>query len=421
MRASDILFLSLRHWREKRLRVFLLMLAIAIGVASVIALTSQTAGVQQSVVRSLQTLGPTSIVITPFGRTQLTDADVAMISSLPNVEAVIPMVSTRAYMTVSGQDVELTVIGVRPEQLPLLLGELRLIEGQPYPPTTAPIGLAGYDVTFPPSAGGNRQVFVNQPLILEQRFQTFSRRITVIVSGVLDRYGASAFVSIDGSVFLPLDAVKTLTNRRDYNLILVRASSVDYVQDLVDQLTVMYGNNARIVSVQALSETVGGIIASFGLLLASVAAISLAVAGLGITNIMVISVVERTKEIGVMKAFGYRDREVLMIFLTEAFLIGVFGGLLGIAIGSVGSYLLPSVLTSFAPRVPAGGPVRGAGGFGGPPFGGTSQTSLQITPVISPEMTLMAFGFALMISVLAGIYPAWRAGRLDPVKALRYE
>jgi putative ABC transport system permease protein len=260
---------------------------------------------------------------------------------------------------------------------------------------------------------------VAQPVLVEQSFQAFSSRIPLIIIGVLDRYDASAFISIDNAFFVSLETARTLTNQRYYNLILVRADRVENVQSVVDQLTAIYGERARIIALQTLSSTISGIIGQFSVLLGSVAGISLTVAGLGIMNIMLVSVIERTKEIGVMKAVGFRDREVLSVFLLEALMVGVFGGVLGIALGVVAAYGLPALLggslffgQGFRP------PARG--GFGPPGFGGQSA-SITITPVIPLDTVAIAYGFAILVCLVAGIYPAWRAARLDPIKAIRYE
>jgi putative ABC transport system permease protein len=120
-----------------------------------------------------------------------------------------------------------------------------------------------------------------------------------------------------------------------------------------------------------------------------------------------------------MKAVGFRDREVLSVFLLEALMVGVFGGVLGIALGVVAAYGLPALLggslffgQGFRP--PAGG------GFGPPGFGGQTA-SITITPVIPLDTVAIAYGFAILVCLVAGIYPAWRAARLDPIKAIRYE
>jgi putative ABC transport system permease protein len=422
VRLDDLFKLSVKSWGERKLRIILLMIAVSIGVASIIALVSQTTGVQQSIINQLQTLGPTSIIVTPSGRSQLTDADVALISSLPNVDTVVPMITYRVYTSRAGQDVELTLVGIEPARLSDLLGDLRLVEGTIYPSGLTPIGVAGYDAAYPPTLGGTQVVFVNQPLLVEQRAQTLSRRTTILISGILDKYGASAFISIDSSIFMPIQVLKIITNRNDYNLILVKADSVENVESVVDQLTTIYGERARIIALQSLTSTISSVITQFGLLLGSIAGISLTVAGLGIMNIMMISVIERTKEIGVMKAVGYRDGEVLLIFLVESFMVGILGGLLGVALGVAGSYLMPSIFSSFF-RVPSGGAsAASTRAMRASPFGGTQAASMfSFTPVISPDIVLIAFSFAVVVSVLAGIYPAWRASRLDPIRAIRYE
>jgi putative ABC transport system permease protein len=143
------------------------------------------------------------------------------------------------------------------------------------------------------------------------------------------------------------------------------------------------------------------------LFLTAIAAISLLVAGIGIMNIMVVSLMERTREIGILKALGMKSRTVLSIFLSEAVIIGVMGALFGLGSG----WLLANVVAR----------VFGSGvGFMGPGTqGGAGQFAL--TPVITPMVFLGAFVFGIAISVIFALYPAWRASRLKPVDALRYE
>ncbi|MEM2614045.1 MAG: FtsX-like permease family protein [Nitrososphaerota archaeon] len=217
-------------------------------------------------------------------------------------------------------------------------------------------------------------------------------------------------------------------------LVELRRNKIGFIfqtYNLLSQLTslenvelplIAQGVSPRVMALQSLASTISSIIGQFGLLLGSIAGISLTVAGLGIMNIMMISVIERTKEIGVMKAVGYRDREVLLIFIVESFMIGILGGLLGIGLGTAASYIMPSLLGTLF-RAPTGGAAPASTrGFSNPQFGGTQVSSMfSFTPVISPEIVFTAYGFAIMISVIAGIYPAWRASRLDPIRAIRYE
>ncbi|MEM2690011.1 MAG: FtsX-like permease family protein, partial [Nitrososphaerota archaeon] len=192
-------------------------------------------------------------------------------------------------------------------------------------------------------------------------------------------------------------------------LVELRRNKIGFIfqtYNLLSQLTslenvelplIAQGVSPRVMALQSLASTISSIIGQFGLLLGSIAGISLTVAGLGIMNIMMISVIERTKEIGVMKAVGYRDREVLLIFIVESFMIGILGGLLGIGLGTAASYIMPSLLGTLF-RAPTGGAAPASTrGFSNPQFGGTQVSSMfSFTPVISPEIVFTAYGFAIM-------------------------
>lgn len=427
MRIQDTLWLGFKGLRERKLRAALTIFSVVIGVASIIALVSQTAGIEVSILNSIQTLGPTSIMVTPRA-SQLTQVDVAKISSVPGVSAVIPMVTERMILSRLGQSTPVTVIGVNSEELVSLLGEVRLIDGAVYPVTNAPLAVVGYNLAFPVSQGGSQTVYTGQPMVLEQQFGQSSRRVTLQVTGLLDRYGSTPLIQADDAVFLPLDAVMRMSNRRSFNILLVRAVDVGHVDSVTEFLTNIYGNSAQIITIQQLTQTVSSIIGQFGILLGAVAAISLTVAGLGIMNIMLVSVFERTREIGIFKAIGFRDRDILTLFLSEAAIIGIAGGITGVLTGSALSSIIPSLLTSLfaqggqAPPA-AAGPRQGQQGFGsqmgGSPFGGSA--TMSYTPVIAPEIIALSLLIAVAVSVVAGLYPAWRASRMEPIKALRYE
>jgi putative ABC transport system permease protein len=146
------------------------------------------------------------------------------------------------------------------------------------------------------------------------------------------------------------------------------------------------------------------------LVLVGIAAISLLVAGIGIMNIMIVSLIERTREIGILKALGMKSRTVLLIFLSESVIIGVIGGAIGIGLG----WVLANVV---AVLFSGGGPFGGVGGGQGAGAG----AAMNITPVLTPVVILGAFGFGIGVSVIFALYPAWRASKLKPVEALRYE
>jgi len=419
MKFNDILWLGFKGLRERKLRTLLNILSVIIGVGSIVALVSQTTGIQVSVINTLQSLGPTSILVIPRTQ-QFTQADVVRIMTIPGVETVIPILSSRMTLYSLGQPTEVTVYGVDSEGLIALLGEIRMLDGTIYQPTSSPLAVVGYRNTFPTTQGGAQAIYVGQPLVLEQKIGQYSRRITLQVTGLLASYGSTLTISIDDAIFISVDAAKKLFNRRNFNLLLVRAASVDEVNSVQDFIATIYGNNAQVLTIQQLTQTVSNIIGQFSILLGSVAAISLTVAGLGIMNIMLVTVLERTRVIGILKSIGLKDRDVLGLFLSEALIIGAAGGILGILTGYAASQALPSIVSSFTQG--SATQVRGmmpTGSFGTATAGGTFLSSY--TGIVTPDIVIVSLTVAIGVSIIAGLYPAWRASKLDPIKALRYE
>jgi putative ABC transport system permease protein len=146
--------------------------------------------------------------------------------------------------------------------------------------------------------------------------------------------------------------------------------------------------------------------------LAGIAGISLVVAGVGIMNIMIVSLIERTREIGILKGLGMHSRTVLGIFLSEAMMVGLLGGIFGVLAGVVVGNLIGTGLSSMNFSSGLGGMSSFRGGFSGLP---------AITPIVSPDLIIGALAFGVIVAAVFGLYPAWRASKLRPVDALRYE
>ncbi|MEM1986253.1 MAG: FtsX-like permease family protein [Nitrososphaeria archaeon] len=411
MRIEDVLWLGFKSLKTRKVRGALTILSVVIGVASIIGLVAQTAGIQASVLKTLQALGPTTLLITPARTTTLTQADVARIMSIPGVENIVPVVSAQMRLAKANEMVQVSIIGVDSLGLQTLLGEIKLLDGEIYSPSATPLAVVGNSIAFS-STQQTQEVYVGQPIILEQQLGSSTRRITLQVAGVLEKYGASAFLSIDNSIFIPIEYAMNILNRRSYSYIIVKAANVESVNTVSDYLTTIYGRGINILNVQQITQAVSTIMGFFSILLGSVAAISLSVAGLGIMNIMLVSVYERTKEIGLLKAIGFKDRNILIIFLSEALIIGLIGGILGLVAGAAASQVVPTLISTYfnTSSVSSNNPMAAQG-----------IASFTYTPIITLDLVGVALLTAISVSVFSGLYPAWRASKMEPIKALRYE
>lgn len=434
MNLNDILWLSYKDLKEKRVRTVLTIAMVMIGVAAIVALTSITAGISASITSELQSLGPTSIILQSTKATGFTGADTSLLSSLPNVTAVIPVVEGSATITTSSGNLTATLIGISAEGLQQFVGgNVSLYQGTIYSDSIAPEMLVGHSIAFPSSSAGAQSVTVGQPLSVTFGGGRSAYHYTVPATGILNAFGSS-IVPIDTSLITSLQAAETLLHRSSYSTILVKASSTASVAPLSSEITNIYGSSVNVLTTQQILATVSTVIGGISLLFSIIAGVSLLVAAIGIMNIMLIAVFERTHEIGIMKSVGFRNRNILSIFLFQALIIGVVGGVAGIGSGAVVSYGL-SVLSNHSSATPTsqtasptragavgGGAVYVSGGDSrgsGSPAQPTSSTSFSFRPAFPPLTILTAMVVAVLVSVAAGIYPAWRASKMEPIDALR--
>jgi len=411
MKASDTLGWGIRGIKQRKLRAVLTILGIMIGVASVVALVSQTQGIQYSIIDQVNKLGPTSINInTRSTSVILTQSDVDRISQMPGVDYVIPIVTSTIRVYGTGPAKTFTLIGVDPAQWDLLIEDTSFEEGHMFQAMSYSEAVIGYGVHYPQDLSVT-YLNVGQSVSAEVGLVNPVRKQLQII-GALDVYGATSAVSVDDTVFMPLKGAMSILGTTSYTQLIVKATDVDSVDSVVDTIRASYGRQLSIITVKQITQIVSTITDQLTLLLGAIAAISLLVAGLGIMNIMFVSVIERTREIGVLKALGFKGKNVMRIFLSEAAIMGVIGGILGVATGTAMSYLIPIALS----RV-LNSNANNSFGMSGGSFG--TSGSFSYTPIISPEIIALVMVFALGVSILAGYYPARRASKMDPVVALR--
>jgi len=415
MRAKDMIILAYKSLWTHKLRTSLLILSVIIGVAAIVALTAQTEGIGKSIISSLQKLGPDTLIFNVFNR-RLTDADVALIRSLDGVRDVIPIIRSEASVNIGGNIVSATIYGINIEDLEKLLGDIKVINGEIYQDSSAPMALVGYQLAYSNSSD-TPMIIPGQMILVATRggfFSTSSATASLIVSGVLDSYGSMFLISPDTSIFISLQAASKMLRRTWYDMLIIKVSDPSYLDMVSETLRNIYGSTASVTSPTQIIQTTQNIVIQLSILLGGIAAISLATASLGVLNMMIVTVTERTREIGTLKALGFKDRHILMQILFEGLIIGLVGGVLGVIIGVAVSYMLPNILGGSLFRG-FRAPMNIAGrGFGG-------GVAFSYTPYINPLMMLVAFALAPTVSVISSLYPAWRASKMDPVRALRYE
>jgi putative ABC transport system permease protein len=395
----EVVRFALRGLSANKLRSALTMLGILIGVAAVILLVAVGNGSAKAISDRIEALGTNTITVMSAGRggststaltTTISDALVDK-ELAPDVASVSPVVSASATVTFEGTDHEVSsFVGTTPSW---------------FAASNTPVG-AGSGFTADDEAQGRRVVVLGQT-VAEELFpgtDPLDKQVTVggalfTVVGVLAEKSSTGFQDSNDTAIAPLTAVRqVVTGYGALNSILVEATSpdkVDAVQSEVatilnQRLDVAAGSTTtpyRIQNASQLLATQTETADTFTTLLGAVAAISLLVGGIGITNIMLVTVTERTREIGIRKALGAPRRVILTQFLIEATLLSVLGGALGVAAALIGS----------------------------------SFEIVGVKPVIVPSSIGLALGVSIAIGLFFGGLPASRAARLRPIDALRYE
>jgi putative ABC transport system permease protein len=396
--------LSLRAlWRNKS-RASLTALGVIIGVASVIAMVSIGAGAQQRIAAQLESMGTNSLMIrsgsvtrggvrTGAGTTDtLSYADAEAIRDLPGVVAVAPTVHSAVQARYRGTNWGTAVQGVTPDYF--AVSSWSLAEGEYF--TDRHVTSAAHVCVLGQTVA--RELFglanpVGESIVI--------KGLACRVLGVLTEKGASAWGSDqDDQIFAPLTTVqRKIMGITHVDHIEVQTTGREAAYQVIKEIKRLLrqrhriqaeqGDDFRIHNRAELAKTSEESAQVFTYLLGSIASVSLLVGGIGIMNIMLVSVTERTREIGIRMALGARRGDILWQFLLEALVLSGAGGLLGILLG-LGSALVLSRLSTF--------PIA-----------------------ITPWAVVLAFSFSVLVGIFFGLHPARKASRMKPIEALRYE
>jgi putative ABC transport system permease protein len=406
MLFGEIISVALGALRANKLRSLLTMLGIVIGVAAVIAMVALGTGAQRAVRERITALGTTLVTVRPGQQrgmgvviadqqTKLTMRDAAALEErAPNVIAVQPEMSRTFQVTYLNRNTSTQIVGTTPNYLEVRKYRIetgRMFtraedEGKQRVAVIGPAVASALGVETP-------QALVGEPVRI--------RGIQFTIVGVLESKGqAMGFMNPDDQVLIPLNTARFRVHGSDrLRSISVLAASEDKIPDAMADVQKVLRREHRLrpnqpddfqMNSQAdFLSTLGETTQVFTFLLSGIAAVSLLVGGIGIMNIMLVSVTERTREIGIRKALGATRRNVLLQFLIEAVVLCCMGGIIGILVGSAGAMVM-------------------------------SRTAGWNTQV-SPGAIGLAFAFSAIVGILFGVWPARRAAVLDPIVALRYE
>lgn len=416
MKTLDTFRLSLSHVRKSKMRSWLTIIGIVIGVAAVVAIISIGQGMQESVAARLGSLGADLITVTPgfsrassgehfdggrsssSGTTNLTDKDVNVIKQVPGVLYVNGMVSGRSDMILGTEKTSVSITGIDPAVWRSMV-TTGLEAGRYIQPGDSNAVVIGYSLAH--------ETFM-QPLTLNRPVTIGGKTFKVV--GIFVQSGGGFGGGSDTAVYMPADyardVITTNISRNTFSSIMIKVSDPNLANqvasDIITKLMSSRHVNSRtrdftVIEFAVIQQQITSVVQTISLFLAAIAAVSLIVGAVGIANTMFMSVMERTRQIGLLKALGATDGEVMKLFLMESGLFGFVGGVIGIITGVLISVIISAV----------GLMAMGPGG--------------SMSTVVSPQLLIFALAFSIFVGVISGVAPARSAAKMNPVDALRFE
>jgi putative ABC transport system permease protein len=402
----DSFSLTYRNIKERKARSALTILGIMVGIGAVIALISIGFGMEESITGELVEMADV-IMVTPGGVElgsigafgSFTDRDLEAVDRIAGVKDAVAMRGEMEEVEYRGEKFMVQVIGIDPRDITAVFGETVQLEEGSGTGTEAP-GRAlrdndhkaceiGYSVAkdyFDDEIGVNDRITING-----SKFR---------VIGVLAKQGGFRS-DVDSSIYVTTRDSVTILDNEDTSTIFVRVRDIEDAEEIAAEIEERIDDNHKLddfTSAMTMGSVIEQLQSIFGILqavLIAIASISLIVAAMGIMNTILMSVMERTHEIGVMKAIGAKNRNILLLFLLEAGVVSAIGGVCGCIIGVIGAQAIS--------------------------FGIQTAFDVEIAAVVKPEVLLGGVAVAMLVGILSGLYPARKASKMSPVEAVRYE
>jgi len=398
----ETLKLAVQAIRRNALRSFLTLLGIVIGVAAVIAMVTIGNGTTAKVASEMAKLGSNRLIVQPGqfgpGRSSadakpFNDRDLATLRrDLGGIRAVAPIAQKTVTVVQGSESRSVRIVGT--DNAYFVTQDWALTDGRQFLDGELRSGRAACII----GATIHRELFASEPAV-GRRIRV--NKISCEVIGLLEAKGQTAFgTDQDDTVLMPLRAFqRRLSGNSDINTLFVSAQDgVDTakVQGDIERIlrerrgiTRGKSDDFAVADMKQIAETQTATTTILTILLGAVAGVSLLVGGIGIMNIMLVSVTERTREIGIRLAIGAQESQVLTQFLVEAVVLSLLGGAIGVALGLA--------------------------------FAGAATSAMALPFLLDPRIVLLAFGFSALVGIVFGYFPAQRAARLNPIDALRHE
>jgi len=409
---KDNFNLAYKNIRERMSRSILTLLGISIGVMAIISLMALGEGMNQAVMGELLPLSDTILVQVGEGfsifsmgggsldnggeEEYLTERDITDVKRIWGINEVNTQLSGSGIMSYNGEDIGVSLTGMVVDAMEVQYGLEDFESGHLLQNGDQNKIIIGYDVAHE---------YFDADISVGSRIKVNGEKF--FVNGIFSMQGSGGFTSTDNIVLLTSRDFEKLTGESNIQSAMVTVIDVNNVESIADEIEQVINENhgeddfASATSMSSILESIQNVIGIMQMMLVAIASIALVVASIGIMNTMLTSVMERTREIGIMKAIGATNKDVMLIFIIEGMLVSIVGGIFGILLGVFGSQGITGLLTA--------GPMAGGG------------SGMSLTPIISIGSIGLAVGVSLIVGVLSSLYPAWKAARMSPIEAVRYE
>jgi len=427
MRLSRIFAMSWENMKQRKGRTTLTTLGVVVGVTAIISLASLGEGFRLEIRDRMQsgfeldnlTVIPGSLFagLSPDRFSDETVQAISNISGVKTATGVMQLGNVTLYNGNKEPVQAFVATAVNFTEFMQVFPDRFVFENEALLEYTNDTIIIGYKVNHPnenvtePFAVANDTINLTFGLLQRVPFPHMEyQNYTFVVGRTLQKRGTPGITNFDYWIFIPLETARTIFARSESDLVFAKVYRSEDSERIAKDVEALFPPfKVTILVPLTFIKQVDNILNIVQVFLMAIASISLLVAGIGIMNIMTVSVMERTREIGILKAIGAKSRTVLSIFLAEAVLIGLMGGFIGMFTGYGLSFGLAQVLSSFIQ--PQQGTV----------LQNPERQQMTISPIFSPQWTAIAFIFAVVICIIFGLYPARKASRLNPVEALRYE